>query len=204
MENKKKLGALDVFIIVILIMCIVSIGLRVFSNKTSDISESTQLENYTVSFKVMGIRDSSARNYITKGTKFYLNDSNVYIGAINNGDITITDAQKYYDALDGSTVSATNTGTGDLYKVDVEAAFDVEGKTDSSGRFLLGGKPVHRRKSGAANSQQIPLDNHPCNRNNKIKITKRAVPYAKNISAQPCFYLLRKELCPTSVCISPA
>ena len=53
MENKKKLGALDVFIIVILIMCIVSIGLRVFSNKTSDISESTQLENYTVSFKVM-------------------------------------------------------------------------------------------------------------------------------------------------------
>ncbi len=80
MENKKKLGALDVFIIVILIMCIVSIGLRVFSNKTSDISESTQLENYTVSFKVMGIRDSSARNYITKGTKFYLNDSNVYIG----------------------------------------------------------------------------------------------------------------------------
>lgn len=57
MENKKKLGALDVFIIVILIMCIVSIGLRVFSNKTSDISESTQLENYTVSFKVMGIRD---------------------------------------------------------------------------------------------------------------------------------------------------
>ncbi|MDD6985251.1 MAG: DUF4330 family protein [Eubacteriales bacterium] len=139
MENKKKLGALDVFIIAILIMCIVSIGLRVFSNKTSDISESTQLENYTVSFKVMGIRDSSARNYITKGTKFYLNDSNVYIGAINNGDITITDAQKYYDALDGSTVSATNTGTGDLYKVDVEAAFDVEGKTDSSGRFLLGG-----------------------------------------------------------------
>lgn len=137
--KQKKLGALDVFIIVILIMCIVSIGLRVFSNKTSDISESTQLENYTVSFKVMGIRDSSARNYITKGTKFYLNDSNVYIGAINNGDITITDAQKYYDALDGSTVSATNTGTGDLYKVDVEAAFDVEGKTDSSGRFLLGG-----------------------------------------------------------------
>ena len=57
----------------------------------------------------------------------------------NNGDITITDAQKYYDALDGSTVSATNTGTGDLYKVDVEAAFDVEGKTDSSGRFLLCG-----------------------------------------------------------------
>lgn len=139
MENKKRLGALDIFIIIILVMCIVSVGFRLMSNKTSEITEGTQLENYTMSFKIMGIRDSSARNYMGKGTKFYLNDTNTYIGSINNGNITITDAQKYYDGMDGITVSAANTGTGDLYKVDVEAAFDVEGKTDSNGRFLLGG-----------------------------------------------------------------
>lgn len=139
MENRKRLGALDVFIILILVMCLVSVGFRVLSNRTSDISETTQLENYTMTFKVMGIRDSSARNFMGKGTKFYMNDSNVYIGAINNDNITITDAQKYYDAFDGTTVSAVNTGSGDLYKVDVEAAFDVEGKTDANGRFLLGG-----------------------------------------------------------------
>lgn len=139
MENKKRLGALDVFIIVIILVCVGSVGFRIFNNRTSELGESTQLENYVVSFKVMGIRDSSARNYITKGTKFYLKDSNAYIGSISDGNITITDAMKYYDILDGTTVSASNTATGELYKVDVEASFDVQGKVDSNGRFLLGG-----------------------------------------------------------------
>ncbi|MGN1408807.1 MAG: DUF4330 family protein [Eubacteriales bacterium] len=139
MENKKRLGALDVFIIIIILACMVSVGFRIFANRTSEVVESTQLDNYIVSFKVMGIRDSSARNYITKGTKFYMDKSNLYIGSISDGNITITDAKKYYDALDGSTVSATNSATGELYKVDVEASFDVQGKVDSNGRFLLAG-----------------------------------------------------------------
>jgi hypothetical protein len=139
MEKSKKLGTLDIFIIVILVVCIVSIGFRYFTDKNSDVSENTQLENYTVSFKVMGIRDSSARNYMNKGTKFYIDDTNTYIGTISDDSITITDAMKYYSSLDGSSVAATNTGTGDLYKVDVEASFDTQGITDSNGRFLLGG-----------------------------------------------------------------
>ena len=139
MEKSKKLGTLDIFIIVILVVCIVSIGFRYFTDKNSGVSENTQLENYTVSFKVMGIRDSSARNYMNKGTKFYIDDTNTYIGTISDDSITITDAMKYYSSLDGSSVAATNTGTGDLYKVDVEASFDPQGITDSNGRFLLGG-----------------------------------------------------------------
>ena len=139
MEKKKGLGALDVFIIIILLVCAVSIGFRIFADRNSEVGENIQLENYVLSFKVMGIRDSSARNYMEKGTKFYLTDSNVLLGTISDRDITITDAKKYYEALDGSVVTAANTGTGDLYKVDVEAAFDVQGKIDSNGRFLLDG-----------------------------------------------------------------
>lgn len=139
MEKKKGLGALDVFIIIILLVCAVSIGFRIFADRNSEVGENIQLEDYVLSFKVMGIRDSSARNYMEKGTKFYLTDSNVFLGTISDRDITITDAKKYYEALDGSVVTATNTGTGDLYKVDVEAAFDVQGKIDSNGRFLLDG-----------------------------------------------------------------
>ena len=139
MENKKRLGALDVFIIIIILVCMVSVGFRIFANRTSEVGESTQLDNYVVSFKVMGIRDSSARNFMTKGTKFYLNDSNAYIGSISEGNITITDAVRYYDLMDGTTVKASNTATGELYKVDVEASFDAQGKIDSNGRFLLGG-----------------------------------------------------------------
>ncbi len=139
MEKSKKLGALDIFIIVILVICIVSIGFRYFTDSNSDVSESTQLDNYKISFKVMGIRDSSARNYMNKGAKFYIDESNTYIGTISDDSITITDAMKYYSSLDGTSVTAANTGTGDLYKVDVEASFDTQGKIDSSGRFLLGG-----------------------------------------------------------------
>ncbi len=138
-KEKKKLGALDVVIILIVLVCALSVGFRIFSDYSSNVGEGVQLDNYSVTFKVMGIRDSSARNFIKKGEKFYFTDSKTYFGEINDGSITITDAMKYYEALDGTIVTATNTGTGDLYKVDVEASLDVKGKVDADGRFLVDG-----------------------------------------------------------------
>ena len=109
-KNKRRLGALDVFIIIVVIICAVSIAVRYFDVQESDVNNNVQLENYVLSFEIKNIKDSSADNYFEKGTNFYIEDS-----------------------------GAPNTATGDLYRVDVEGSMDVMGITGSDGRFLLGG-----------------------------------------------------------------
>ncbi|MBE6625707.1 MAG: DUF4330 family protein [Ruminococcaceae bacterium] len=137
-ERKLKFGALDVFIILVVIVCAVSIVLRYVSNKQSDVGASTPLENYVISFEVLDIKDTSAQNYLEPGTNFYLVESDVLLGTLREG-ITVRDAEKYYEMPNGDIVLAQNNATGDLYRVDVEGSFDAKGRVDSSGRFLLGG-----------------------------------------------------------------
>ena len=136
--KKQHIGALDVFIIVAVLVCAVSVGLRMFMTQNSDLDKNVQLDNYIVSFKVMGIRDSSAKNYLQKGTNFYLADTQEFFGTLREG-VTVNDAESYYEMPDGSIVLASNNASGDLYRVDAECSLDVTGKMDSNGYFLLGG-----------------------------------------------------------------
>jgi len=137
-NEKKRLGALDVLIIIVLAVCLISIGLRVFSSMTSQTNANVQLEDYIVSFKVSNIKDSSAKNYFEKGTNFYLSESNVLLGSLREG-VTIKDAETYYETSDGQVVLVTNEAVGDLYRVDVEASLDAKGRVDENGAFYLGG-----------------------------------------------------------------
>ena len=136
--KKLRLGALDVFIILAVLVCAVSVGLRMFMTRNSDLDKNVQLDNYIVSFEVKGIRDSSAKNYLRKGTNFYLDENDAFFGTLREG-VTTNDAEKYYEMPDGSIVLASNTASGDLYRVDAECSLDVTGKTDANGCFLLGG-----------------------------------------------------------------
>jgi len=136
--KKQRLGALDVFIIAVVLVCAVSVGLRMFMTQNSDLDKNVQLDNYIVSFKVMGIRDSSAKNYLKKGTDFYLDETDTFFGTLREG-VTTNDAEAYYEMPDGSIVLASNTASGDLYRVDAECSLDVTGKMDANGYFLLGG-----------------------------------------------------------------
>ncbi len=136
--KKQHIGALDVVIIVIVLVCAVSVGLRMVMTRNSDLDKNVQLDNYIVSFKVMGIRDSSAKNYLQKGTNFYLDDSDEFFGTLREG-VTVNDAESYYEMPDGTIVLAANNASGDLYRVDAECSLDVTGKMDSNGYFLLGG-----------------------------------------------------------------
>ena len=115
--KKQHIGALDVVIIVIVLVCAVSVGLRVMMTRNSDLDKNVQLENYIVSFKVMDIRDSSAKNYLQKGTNFYLDDSDEFFGTLREG-VTVNDAETYYEMPDGTIVLAANNASGDLYRVD--------------------------------------------------------------------------------------
>lgn len=137
-ENKLKFGALDIFIILVVLVCAVSIAFRYVSNKQSDVGGSAPLENYVVSFEILDIKDTSAQHYMEPGTNFYLVESDALLGSLREG-ITIRDAEKYYEMPNGEIVLAQNNATGELYRVDVEGSFDVKGRVDNSGRFLLGG-----------------------------------------------------------------
>lgn len=137
-EKNKRLGALDVFIILALAACMVSVGLRFVSVRNSSVSRNVQMENYIVSFEVNDIRDSSAKKFMEKGTNFYLEDSNLLLGSLREG-ITISDSEKYYEMPNGEVVLAKNNSTGDLYRVDVEASLDCTGTMNEEGSFLLNG-----------------------------------------------------------------
>lgn len=136
--KKVRIGALDIFIIVAIIVCAVAIGIRMYVNSISDVGEQVELEEYVVSFKVLDIKDSSANNYFEPGTLFYFEDNDSYFGAIREG-ITVNDAEKEYEMPNGEVVVAQNNATGDLYRVDVEASVTCNGRIDSDGRFLLNG-----------------------------------------------------------------
>ncbi len=148
--KKKRLGALDIFIIIAIAAAVISVGVRMFTTGTSDLAEGVQLDEYIVYFDVYGIRDSSAKNNLKGGEKFYLKESDENFGTMLE-NITIKDAENYYEMPDGSIVLAQNNATGDLYKVDVEAAVSVRGKVDADGRFLLNGN----RFLGAEKELQI-------------------------------------------------
>ena len=137
-EKKLRIGALDIFIILVVLVCAVSIALRYVSIKDAGVGESAPLENHDVSFKVSDIKDTSAQYYMEPGTSFYLEDTDAILGTLREG-ITVSDAEKIYEMPNGEVVVAQNNATGDLYRVDVEASFDAKGRVDSAGRFLLNG-----------------------------------------------------------------
>ena len=137
-SKKKRLGTLDIFIILAVVVCAACFGIRYFLTNRSDVSEKVQLDDYVISFSIAGIKDSSAKNYMTPGTKFYVKDTNVYFGELLEG-LTIKDAEKFYELQNGEVIVGENNAVGDLYRVDVEAKLKATGKTDANGRFLLNG-----------------------------------------------------------------
>ncbi|MBE6616350.1 MAG: hypothetical protein E7627_00185 [Ruminococcaceae bacterium] len=136
--KKTRIGALDIFIIIALVVCVVAIGVRMYVNSISDVGEQVALEDYVVTFKVLDIKDTSAKNYFEPNTNFYLKDVNTLFGTIREG-ITVNDAEKEYQMPNGDVVIAQNNATGDLYRVDVEVSANVKGRIDAEGRFLLNG-----------------------------------------------------------------
>ena len=137
-KEKRRLGALDWVIIVVLIACLISIGLRVYSTMRAQTANSVELEDYIISFKVSNIKDSSAKNYFEKGTNFYLSQTGEFFGTLREG-VTVKDAETYYEMPDGTVAIVTNNAVGDLYRVDVEAMLDVKGRVDENGAFYLDG-----------------------------------------------------------------
>lgn len=135
----KKLGALDIMIIIAILVCIVSVVMRVFMTKKSDLGGSVQLDDYVISLEIYDIRGSSAENYLEAGTNFYFEESDELLGTLRS-DKSIDPAKKRIELTDGRIIDSENPiKEGDLSRVDVVATFDAKGKYDSNGYFQLGG-----------------------------------------------------------------
>ena len=137
-KKKKGLGALDVMVLILAAAIIGSVVMRYLSNKGSDVAEGVQLDPYVITFSIQNIRDSSAENYLEKGTVFYLEDTDQVFGTLREGTST-NDAEKFYELDSGEIVRVKTEANGDLYRVDVEASVTAEGNVDDQGRFLLAG-----------------------------------------------------------------
>ena len=137
-NQRKRLGVIDYFIIVALVACVVGAALRYFAVGDSIFNSKNEIGEYTLTFKVTDIRNSSAQNYFKAGTVFYLEDSDLMLGTLGE-NIIVNDAEKVYYLLDGTAVSVKNNLTGDQYRVDVEGEFKVKGTMSEDGSFMLDG-----------------------------------------------------------------
>lgn len=137
-EKKNRLGALDIFIILAVVVCIVSIGWRYISIKDDSTNNSVSLDNYIVSFDVYNIRKSSADNYLEVGTEFFIDDGDAFFGTLRE-QISILDAEKFYTTSNGEVVRVAGTGTGEQDRVDFKGTMNCSGVMNENGSFLLNG-----------------------------------------------------------------
>jgi len=139
-EKKRRIGSLDVFIIIAVLACAVCLFLRMNaqSDDVKTLSEKKQ-ETYTVELLVKNIRVSSVK-YLAQGEKFYLEKwtSRAPLGEIISAQSG--DAQTYYSDLDGKVLLVPNQSINEQTKrSDVTLTIEVSGLWDGEGNFLLGG-----------------------------------------------------------------
>ena len=137
-EKKRGIGALDVLIIILVVAVLGNAGLRFWRSRRAAASEQAQLGNFTIQFTVRNIRDSSAKDYLTEGTVFYLDENNQVFGTVDqnfNSDY----ASRYYETKDGQIILVKSEIENDLKRVDVMRSVTAKGCYDSDNRFLLNG-----------------------------------------------------------------
>lgn len=136
--KKKRMGALDVCILVALLLCIVGVAARALVSDNSVLAQNTTLDKYTVYFSIADIRGTSEK-FLKDGKTFYLDESGELFGTLV-GDPAVTYAKKQYVDNNGRTVEVfNNTEEEGISRIDVEGAFQVSATMDENGFLQLNG-----------------------------------------------------------------
>ncbi len=137
-ETKKRLGALDVFIIIAVIVCAACLVLRIYGGSEAVNSlESPDMKTYTLVLSVKNIRETSVK-YFDMGEKFFLEKEKSRLPLGEMLSIQASGAQSYYTDSDGRILLVTNVGgTEQSSRSDVTLTFEVEGIRNAKGEFLL-------------------------------------------------------------------
>lgn len=136
-KQKKKLNAIDWFLILAVLLCLAGAAFRLAVGRDGgSLSTAVTMEDYVVSFKISNIRNSSSE-YLQQGTEFYMDETDQYFGSIL-GNVSVTPARFFLEDASGNFVEAYAPENGDATRVDVTGTMQVSGYM-ADGGFLLGG-----------------------------------------------------------------
>ncbi|MBQ9121617.1 MAG: hypothetical protein IJY12_04575 [Clostridia bacterium] len=132
-DNQKKrasFNALDAFIILVVLMCLVGAGLRMFMGENGE--NVTPNEKYVVSFLIREAIDSDA-DALTSGDVFYIDTTDAVFGVLD-GDPVVSAAQ--VNVIDQNGQLNIDYSVGD--SVFIRGRIIVEGYKSEDG-FMLNG-----------------------------------------------------------------
>ena len=137
-NEKKKISSLDVFLFILLIMCIAGVAVRlaVGENGILPAAAPDQTE-FAVSFELRQAK-TSLSGFFSSGEVFYDEGSDVF-GTVD-GQVSVTPAQLFTEDEDGKyVISYSGAENGDNSLVDIRGTMTVKGyKTDYG--FLVNGE----------------------------------------------------------------
>lgn len=131
-KNTKKLrgySAADVFLWLLLLLCIAGIGMRIAVGDRSMFTKGTPGE-YLVSYVATDLR-SEYSDYFSEGIEYYLEDGTPF-GSLT-GDAVFTPTREFLEDENGQYVASYNSSG----RVDVKGTAKVEGVMTERG-FMLG------------------------------------------------------------------
>lgn len=152
--NKKKLNAIDWFLIIAVVLCLAGSAFRmIVGSEGGTLTAPVTMEDYVVSFKIGNIRNSSTE-YLQPETKFYMDSTDQYFGQIQ-GNVSVTPAQFYLEDAEGNYVEAYAPENGDATRVDVTGTMQVSGYMGEGGFLLDGTTSLAINKTFALRSSHI-------------------------------------------------
>jgi hypothetical protein len=140
-ETKKRVGVLDFFIILVLILCVAGIAMRFIFKLNHPQDESfvaVNTEEYYVSYISRNVRNS-VPEYLTEDTEFRFAASNEVFGYPFRTP-TVQPAEKRYVGSDGTQYKVPNLPNDDRTdRNDVFGMFKVKGKMNADGVLQVDG-----------------------------------------------------------------
>jgi len=127
--SKKRVAAIDVFIILLLCCAVFGVGFKVFAGNAGLFAGAE--EEYYISYVIEGA-DSEASKLISTGAQFYF-DNEDFCGTVV-GNVITTPARVYNENADGEYVLSYSSGA----KVDITGTLSVRGNMTEKG-FVCGG-----------------------------------------------------------------
>lgn len=146
-ENKvkKKLSALDYFIIILLVISLSAVGLQMYFTKINPKSlenlnrSDSEDEEYIISYLICGMRSSSAST-LEKAEHFYCYDNTNKIFGEPIGNLSITPAEIYIEDQNGIYKKTYAVEKDDMTSVDVRGTMKVKGYYDENNLFKINGE----------------------------------------------------------------
>ncbi len=137
-NSKRKISALDIFAVLLLLLCVAGVIVRAYVGDGGAISDvGKENGEYTVSFEITGV-SGTVGSYIAEGENLY-GEGGVLIGTVKEG-VTVTPAVIFAEDKDGKYVqSYSASDNGETSLVDVKGTMFVKGREVACG-FLANGK----------------------------------------------------------------